>query len=436
VRRTLAIGLTIIAAIAAAMLPHRPAEVRAAALLPVRSEAEIQALDIAFYEHRVHDDPAGAADRGRLAGLYLQRARATGSYGDYARAESTARASIALRDGRNAGAFTALASALLAQHRFADARDVALELDSLEPGVAGHQALLGEIDLELGRYDEARPIFAALRHDADQFSIAARLARWYELTGKLDAAERLMAAARRRVASRTDLPREQRAWFDLRMGELAMKRGGLAAADSAFTRGLAVYPDDSRILGAQARLAVMRGDWRAAADAGERAIAIQLDPATLGALADAYAHLGDSTRAADYAAAMRVSALRQPGPIHRGWGLFLLDRGTEVETVLAKAQEELRTRKDVYGYDLLGWALYRSGRYSEAALALSSALSQGTQDAMLFFHAGMVQRALGHADEARRLLALALATNPHFDAAHAREARQALDALQPGRRRV
>src|SRR5207244_10310914 len=47
--------------------------------------------DIAFFSRRVAADPIGAADRSRLAALYLQRARETANYEDYRRAERPAR---------------------------------------------------------------------------------------------------------------------------------------------------------------------------------------------------------------------------------------------------------------------------------------------------------------------------------------------------------
>jgi hypothetical protein len=62
--------------------------------------------------------------------------------------------------------------------------------------------------------------------------------------------------------------------------------------------------------------------------------------------------------------------------------------------VLGLARKELEDRKDVYGYDLLAWALYRNGKLAEARKEMQLALSQGTEDVMLAEHA----RAMGIAD--------------------------------------
>src|SRR5688572_28207003 len=69
---------------------------------PTHSDAEVRELDIAFYERRVAEDSFSAADRARLAALYLRRARETGAAQDYDRAETFAARSIAMRSAHNA----------------------------------------------------------------------------------------------------------------------------------------------------------------------------------------------------------------------------------------------------------------------------------------------------------------------------------------------
>jgi len=395
------------------------------------SESEIRDRNIVFYEQRVARDTLGASDRSQLAMLYMDRARSTGAFADYQRAEKLARRSLALRTDHNTQTFSVLAGALLARHDFSEALTVAKQADSLDPGVPGHIALLGEIELETGDYASASTHFSSIRLDPDQFTIAARVARWRELTGHADAARRLLHAAVAKVGKRDDLPREQRAWFHYRLGELELRTGHLDSADVSYQRGLAIFPEDYRILGGLARLAAARGQWQKAVDYGNQAIAIQLDPATLGTISEAHRALGDTAQANAYARAMTASALKQPGPIHRAWGLFLLDHGTsgDVKRVVAKTRIEMRTRRDIYGYDLLAWGLHKQGRDTEARLAMAHALSQNTEDAQLYYHAGMIEQALGNAAAARAYLDRALTINPNFSLTQAHVARAALDSL-------
>jgi len=348
--------------------------------------------DIAFYVRRVARDPIGAADRSRLAGLYLQRARETGDFVDYRRAERLARRSLELRVAHNENTYVMLAAALLAQHRFVEAHAAARAVNARAPGVPGHQALLGEIALELGRYREARALFDSLWPARHELAVAPRLARWAELTGRTDLARRLLDRALSDAKSRPDLPPEQLAWFHLRVGDLALRHGRLAEAEYAFGAGLAVFPSDYRLLAEQARLAAARGKWRDAVAYGDEAIATVPDPATFGVVSDAYAALGDSAHAAEYARAMKVAVLGQPGQWHRAWSLFLLDHGRRVPEVLAHVTKELETRRDIYGYDLLAWALHKSGRDGAARIAMARALALGTDDPLLLRHAATIGR--------------------------------------------
>jgi len=350
--------------------------------------------DVAFFSRRVARDPIGAADRARLAALYLQRARETADYTDYRRAERLARRSLALRVGHNENTYALLANALLAQHRFTEAYAAARALDRRAPGVASHQALLAEIALELGRYEEARALFDSLWPARHELAVAPRLARWAELTGHVDLAQRLLVGALADAETRRDLPPEQLAWFHLRVGDLVLRTGRLDDAEFAFRRGLAVFPGDYRLLAGLARLEAARGNRHRAIDYGDSAVAMVPDPAAFGLISDAYARLGDGRAAAEYAHAMEIAVLGQPGQWHRAWSLYLLDHDRRVPDVLARVQNELRTRRDVYGYDLLAWALHKSHRDREARDAMEHALALGTLDPQLRQHAAAIDSAL------------------------------------------
>ena len=422
-----AIGAVAIGAIVFAFgQPHR---VTAAPTAPAKSESEIRSLNIAFYEQRIAEDSFSAADRSSLAALYLQRARETGSYPDYERAAQLAERSLALRTSHNAGTYVLLTSALLAKHDFTAALRTARTLYASDSTDASHGALLAEVELEVGDYDSAAAHFATVSADADKPSVAARLARWYEVTGRLHKAQAILRQSTARMARSSDVPREQLAWFHYRLGELYLRAGQHRAADSSFRRALAVLPTDYRALGGLTRLSAATADWNAVLDYGSRAIAVQLDPATLGAMSDAYAALGDTAQARSFADAMAVAALSQPGAIHRAWGLFLLDHDRDAARVLRDARTDIATRRDVYGYDLLAWASYKSGSINDARTAATAALSQGTEDATVFYHAGMIAAAAGDSTSARSLIAKALELNPLFSPTQAAVARRTLAAL-------
>lgn len=391
---------------------HAPRAVTAAPAAPPLSESEVLDLDIEFYKQRADRDPTGATDLARLGGLYLQRSRETGDPSDALRAEAAARRSLRNRESRNDAAAQVLSASLLAQHRFDEALSIARTLRDRNPDVPTLRAAVGEIQMELGQYDSARVAFDSLSGFARDLSVAPRLARWAEIEGRTGEARWLMRTALKTALATPHLPREQVAWFWLRNGDLDLRSGKYAQADSEYRAGLAAHPGDYRLLAATARLAAARHEWRDAITAGEQAIAISLDPATLGVLSDAYAATGDSAKSDEYARALDVAVLKQPGAYHRAWSLFLLDHHRHVAGVYRKVLVELRTRRDIYGYDLLAWALHAQGRDVEAKAAMAHALAQGTRDAQLFYHAAVIERALGDETAATELFARARSLQP------------------------
>ena len=391
--------------------------------------AHIRDLDIAFYSARVARDPRSARDFTQLAGLYLQRAREQGDNGDLLRAERTARHALALRAARNDGAYAVLASTLLAQHRFGEALGVGRTLLAADTTSIAARGLVAETELELGHYPDAERLFGMLATYRTDLGVAPRLARWEEIRGRPLEARRLMRQARDQASLRHAMPREQIAWFQLRLGDLAFRAGSLDEAQRELEAGLRLAPSDARLLAGMARVAAARHDWRRAAELGELAVAQVLDPATLGLLADSYTALGDTAKAAAYDRAMALTVTGQPGPYHRAWSLYLLDHDREVPRVLAKVRQELVTRRDVYGYDLLAWALHKSARDREALEPMRRALALGTRDAMLHYHAGIIELGAGDSAAAAANLATALEINPHWHPAQPAAARALLDSL-------
>jgi tetratricopeptide (TPR) repeat protein len=357
------------------------------------SELALRDEQIRVWNQALAADPQSALALGQLAALHSQRAREGGSWDDFMEAERLSRASLAVRTNRNGRTAVTLASALMSQHRFREARDVARDLVAREPEVPQYRALLGEAALELGDYDLAQAMFLSVMGARTHLSIAPRMARWLEVTGYRRDARRLLEAARDESLRRSDIPREAKAWFEWRVGDLDLREGRLRRARVAFQRSLEIEPGDPRSLAAMARLELMDGRPRDAIAWGTRAIASRLEPETLATIGDAHAALGDSSRAAEFHRAMFVAASAQPIAMHRALALRQLDRGENVGAILDAATADLRERRDIYGYDLLAWALHAAGRDTEALDAIRVALRFDTPDPLLQRHREVIERA-------------------------------------------
>jgi tetratricopeptide (TPR) repeat protein len=301
-----------------------------------------------------------------------------------------------------------------------------------EPTRPSYRALLGEIQMELGDYTASAATFDSLALTRNTLAVAPRVARLEEMRGRVHEARKLLAGATYIAESSAGLNREQRAWFHLRRGDLEYRAGKLRPAERAYRTGLSINPEDHRILAAMARVEAARGGWESALALNERSIARVLDPMILAEMSDMAAALGDTTRAGEYARVAEVAAGQESGSAHRQWSLFLLDRGHAPAPIAAQAEADLRTRRDVYGHDLLAWALYRQGKLAEARRAMAAALAVGTRDPLFHFHSGMIERALGNDAQAVRQLERALEINPGFHPRHPATARAVLDSIRKG----
>lgn len=355
-----------------------------------RTQRDVQ---IRVWNEALAADPVSAVSMGQLAALHLQRARENGVYDEYQRAESLARRSLSTRTRRNGATAVTLTNALLAQHRFTEAMDVARTLVSWEPEQPAYRALLGEVAMEVGEDSTAAAMFNSVWTARSGLSIAPRVARWLELTNHVEKARRVLQAARTEALARRDLSTETKAWFHLRVGDLELRAGRARDAAMAYRAGLALDDQDPRLLAAMARLAEQQEQPEAVIAWGERAIAVRMDPATLGLLSKAYTRLGDQAKAREYAQTLAVVASAQPGPYDRAWSLYLLDQQEQIGTVLERAKSELHTRRDVYGYDLTAWALYRAGRFTEARTMMAQAMRFNTPDPLVQHHAAMIAAA-------------------------------------------
>jgi tetratricopeptide (TPR) repeat protein len=94
--------------------------------------------------------------------------------------------------------------------------------------------------------------------------------------------------------------------------------------------------------------------------------------------------------------------------------LFDADHGRKPAHVVTLARKGYAERPSILGDDVLGWALARAGRCTEALPYSTRALRLGTKDALKIFHRGYVAACLGHRAEARTYYRRALAINPHF----------------------
>ena len=356
---------------------------------------------VEFWEQREKKDPSGAIARCNLAGAYLARQRESGLIEDAVRAEKAARASIAIRASSNVAALKKLATALLAQHRFPEALEVADRAVAHDPDA---QRLRADILLELGDYDAARKALRQIPPRAEDLNLLALRARFAELEGKTDRSIELLREAGRIADSLPDLPAEAVAWYHTMVGHRLIDKGKLDEGVQSCNEALAIFPRDYRAMTGLAEAAASRRDWKGAVAWGHKAIETSpQNPEALKLLGDAYAELGRTAEAEEQYHRLEQLAHSFPRIYDRHWALFCADKGRQLDDALTLARKDLELRHDLHAYDTLAWVYFKKGLQKEAAAAMAAALSQGTAEAPLLYHAAMIARARGRSGAGRAI---------------------------------
>ncbi len=404
---------------------------------PVTADYRDRDRYIAFWERAMNEHHRGdMLSPAKLSDEYLQRYRERGDIDDVLRAAQAARLALRAQPRGNVTAEVSLASALLALHRFHDAFAITKAIERIDPGDAEMDVREASIDLELGRYEDARRIIVRLERTKDAASGAAVAldtlrTRYDELTGHLQAARERFRKTTATVDAQYDESAQQRAWFWFRSGELAFEAGDNEAALADERRALEIFPNYSEANRLLARFNCALHRWQVCLDAAKASAAVVPYPEVLGYEVDAERALGDAA-AADRTDDLIRTIERIGNAQHisdRLLAIYYSEHREHVDDAYRIAKAELTVRDDIFTEDTLAWAAAVAGRWDEARTRIAQALRYDTENALLQYHAGVIALHNGDRDEGERRLRRALALNPQFHPFYADDARARLSAL-------
>ena len=332
----------------------------------------------------------------RLGYLYVSRARGTNDPGDYTLADMAA-GCLESRYPGDAGALLLKGHVLHQLHRFRDAERIARTLVARRTVVLDY-GLLGDALMEQGRLAEAAGAYQRmldLKPFYQSYTRAAHL-RW--LKGDLEGA---IAVIRLAIAAASPRDPESAAWAWTRLAAYQLQAARFTDALAAVDSALRYQPDY-----AAAHLA--RGRVLLAMDRRAEAILVLREAARLNPVPEYQWLLADALRlerlGSEAEEVERELLARGSIADPRTHALYLATRRISLPKALALTQEELQARADVFTLDAHAWALAASGRIAEAHQVITKALAEGTQDARLFLHAGVINAAAGRNREARQWL--------------------------------
>jgi tetratricopeptide (TPR) repeat protein len=348
--------------------------------------------DIALAQQRVRSETNSYAALETLGWLFVSKARTDFDPGFHKLAEQCA---LCMEASQPHGAEALLLRGHVLQnlHRFKEAEPLAVEL-TIKRGRAFDYGLLGDVLMEQGRLDGAIAAYqkmADLRPDLQVYTRAAHI-RW--LKGDLEGAIEMMQMA---IQSASQKDAESAAWVFSRMALYRFQAGesqkALDYCDAA-TVLQSNYPPALLLRGR-----VLLAEGRALEAVGPLSRAAQLNPLPdyQWTLAEALRTTGRLDEATQLEARLKErGATADP----RTFALYLATRGEDSPTAVRLAMEDLNARADVFTHDALAWATASSGSWQEADKEMKLALAEGTQDARLFLHAGIICRGVGRLSEA------------------------------------
>ena len=363
-----------------------------------------------------------------LAVAYMRKAREAGDTESYLRAEAAVHRALALQPNSLEGLRT-LAWIQTGKHEFQEALVTAEQLHRQWPDDPWVYGLLGDAYIELGDYQRAAEALQEMIDRRPGLPAYSRAAHLRELFGDPQGAIELMTMA---VRAGSGQDPEPLAWCLVQLGNLHFNLGHLEEAAGAYQRALAVFPQYYHALSALGRVRGAQQQYSAAIEFYRQAVAIVPAPDTVAALGDLLALTGKDEEAERQYTLVEyiehVNALNQRA-YTRQLALFYADHNRKLEEAAQLAEAEHARRQDIYTADTLAWVYYRSGRCAQAWTVMEQALRLGTQDASLFFHAGMIADCVENREHATDYLRRALTLNLHFHPTQAETAARRLKEL-------
>ena len=348
-----------------------------------------------------------------LAAGYIQKLRETGDGGYLDRAAKIVDALLA-KDSGNYEALRLRNAIALQLHEFGSVVEQSRKLAAIAPRDPRNFGTLGDALMEMGEYDRAADAYQQMVDLRPGLSSLNRVAFYRFVTGDPEGA---IVAMNDAIGAGSMVP-ENLAWCLVDLGWMYFKTGKIEDAAGAFGNALRVFPGYHRAYAGMGQALAARGRIADAIEQYKRAQAVVPMPDYAAALAELYEISGnDGDKKKQQALLDMLDQIGQARgeTTNRNLAVVYADQDRKLDRAMQLAQAELNSRKDVYTYDALAWALYKNGKCAEAEAASAKALALKTAEPVFYYHAGMIAAAVGKRAEAQAYLERALALNPKFD---------------------
>ena len=382
---------------------------------------------IRMYQALVNYKPDDFHYQNLLAGSFIQKMRETMDPGYLDRASKIVH-TVLSADGANYEALRLRSEIELERHNFTKVAEYSRELISNSPEDPWNWGTLGDSLMELGQYDKAADAYQHMVNMRPDLSSYNRASYYHFVSGDAAGAIEVM----KRAIDAGSRSAENVAWCYVDLGNMYFKTGQVLQAERAYLSAQRFFPGYYPAHAGLGRAYAAQGKVTEAIESYKRAQASVPLVEYAAALQDLYSLSGQPEEARKQAEMVdMIDKMEQSSGlnVNRNLAMAYADHDRRTDRALALVEGEMRGRRDIYTYDALAWALYKNRKYEEAARAKEKALELGTPEPGFYYHAGMIERALGQTGEARKHLQKALALNAHFDPRQAPLAEAALKEI-------
>lgn len=371
--------------------------------------------------------PADHQAWARLGLDYVQQAKVTVDPTYYPKAADALQRSLDLNSATNYLAMAGESALNAAEHNFAAAQSWAQRGLAINPNSSTLYGALADADTQLGQYSAA---FEAVQkmNDLDPGVPAFTRAEYvFELRGDIPGARAALDRARAEATSPAD-----KAFISYYMAELAFNSGDPTTALAEDEAGLRADPSYRALVEGKAKAEAALGMSDAAVADYLKVVAEVPQPQYVieaGELLQSLGRNDEAQKQYDLFGVENKLFESNGVTLDTDPSLFYADHGNP-ELALRFAETGIKIRPFIEMDDAYAWALHANHRDAEARDWETKAMQLGTRNALFYFHAGMIELALGNAAGARADLRTALAINPHFSPYHERTARSTLAQLE------
>ncbi|NNC84111.1 MAG: tetratricopeptide repeat protein [Flavobacteriales bacterium] len=388
---------------------------------------------VAQLTERLKEEPDHVSSLIRMSQIFMNEARITGEHGHYYPAILDILNHVltvpGISDDERFDALSMKSAVLLSQHRFPEARDVALEAVPLRPHNAQIYGALVDAHVELGQYTEAI-VFAEkmmdLRPDLLSYSRASYLR---EIHGDMEGAKEAMD-----LAVKSGYPgNENTAWCRLTLGQLHEKTGDLEAAEAQYRQALAERPDYPFATAALASVAQKKGEYAQAEELLESAIAVIPEVSFYVQMAELYASTDreeESQQKFQEVLNMMADDELHGHRMDIEYAKAYLHLDQDYTAALQRAMVEYEQRpKNIEVNKLLAQIHFAMGNVDKAAQHLDVATRTNTQSHELLNLKGLIEVEKGNDEVGKNYLLLSKKMNPYQSDMYSKTATELMATL-------